>query len=97
MNDARDGVAKLDLSITYGVAPDDDCASFVKPLRAAVEDYAQQIQIELIVWKAHEVQPGLRLAAHRVNIAEGVRRRNLTVGKGIIDHRRKEIDSLHQR
>ena len=46
---------------------------------------------------AHNIQRQLRLSAHSVNIAQSVRRRNLSVHKGIIDNRRKEIRCLHNR
>ena len=44
----------------------------------------------------HEVDP-CRAAAHRIDIRERVGCRDLAEGKGVIDHRREEIDGLDER
>ena len=37
------------------------------------------------------------VAAHRVDVAQRVGRGDLSVGEGVVDDRREEIDRLHER
>ena len=50
-----------------------------------------------IVRKADDGERGQRSAAHRIYIAQGVGRSDLTEGERVIDQRGKEVDGLHQR
>ena len=59
-------------------------------------------QIELLgtFCLRHPREPGWavkRFATHRINIAQRVRRGDLTVGKRIVHDRREEIHGLHER
>src|SRR5262249_7663621 len=94
VNDAGDGHAELDLGIAHGVAADDDRAGRLTPLRTAAQNLTQPVEALLVVGEAHQVQGGLGRAGHRVDVAQGVRRRDLTVDERIIDDRWEEIDSL---
>ena len=38
-----------------------------------------------------------RTAAHRVHVAQRIRRRDLAVGEGVVDDRREEVDGLNER
>ena len=68
----------------------DHRSGFLHFICAALEDAAQDIQVE-VVWKAREIQCEERLASHRVDVAQSVGSRNLAEGVGIVYDRREEV------
>jgi len=63
---------------------------------AALQNFAQQIQIHRL-GKAYDIQRGQGPPAHRVNVAQSVRRRDLPEQIRILHHRREEIQRGDQR
>ena len=63
---------------------------------AAAQDLTEDVQIHAL-GEADEVQCSLYLAAHGVDVTEGVCRRDLAEGVGVIHHRWEEVHRLHQR
>lgn len=97
MDDAGDRVTKLDLAIAHRVPADDDGAGLLKAVDASLKHFFKPRQFRvLVVGITQEVQAGERLAAHGVDIAQGVGGRDLTIQKWIIDHWRKKVDGLDQ-
>src|SRR5918994_1148924 len=94
MNSAGHGQTVFDLFIDDAVTADDDCAAFFDLIGAAFENFSQDLDVHLSFWKADEVQACLGLAAHGVDVAEGIRRRDLPEGIRVIDNRREEIDCV---
>src|SRR5688572_9163447 len=94
MNDSGDGHAVFDLFIDDAVTAYDDRATFPDFVGAAFEDFAQDLDVHLPLGKTDEIQTGLGLAAHSVDVAERIRRRDLPKGIGVIDNRGEEIDGV---
>ena len=53
------------------------------------------LEIELVVGEAGQVERGDRHAAHGVDVAERVGRRDLAVDEGVVHDRREKVDRLH--
>ena len=65
-------------------------------LGSAAQNFAQNVQIHALR-KADKVQCSFHLAAHGIDIAQGVGRCDLAEGIGVIHHRREKIHCLYQR
>ena len=63
---------------------------------AAAQNLLHRSLIHLL-GNAHDVQRQTRLTAHRIHIAQGIRRCNLAIHKRVIHNRRKKIRRLHNR
>ena len=96
VHETGDGQAVLHAGVGDGVASREDAPRLGHFFGAAAQDLAEDVQIHALR-EADEVQCSLHLAAHGVNIAEGVCRRDLAEGVGVIHHRREEVHRLHQR
>ena len=70
-------------------------ARFGYLLGSAAQNFAQNVQIHAL-WEADKVQCSLHLAAHGIDVAQGVGRCDLAEGIGVVHHRRKKIHCLHQ-
>ena len=70
-------------------------AGFCHLFSTAAQNLAQHIQVH-ILRKTDQIQGGLYLAAHGVDIAQGVCGCDLPKGIGVVHHRRKKVHSLHQ-
>ena len=96
VDEARHRVAKLNIVIANRVAPNDGAFCFHHLRKSAANDGLQNLCIPL-VGEAHNRERGNRVAAHGVNIAQGIGCRNLSEGVRIINDGGKEIDRLDQR
>ena len=92
---AGDREAELDLGVANGVAADDGAAGRGAALRAAGDDLAEPVEVELVVGVAREVERGDRHAAHGVDVAERVGGRDLAVDERVVHDRREKVDRLH--
>src|SRR5581483_8760030 len=97
VDDAGDGHAELDLSVAHRVSANDEAARLHAAIGPAAEDLAEPVQAELVVRVADQVQGGLRLASHRVDVAQGVGGGHLAVDERVVDNGREEIDGLNDR
>ena len=70
-------------------------AGFCHFFSTAAQNLTQHVQIHLLR-EADQIQGGLYLAAHGVDIAQGVRGCNLPKGIGVVHHRREKVHGLHQ-
>ena len=61
--------------IDDGVAADHDGARFPGPLRPALEDLAEDLEIQPPLREPDDVEGGDRIAAHRVDVAQARWRR----------------------
>ena len=87
---ARHRQAVLRFLVGHGVPTGDHRSGFQYLVRAAQEDAAQDVQVE-VVRKACEVQGKERLASHGVDVAQSVGSRNLAERVGIVYDRREEV------
>ena len=96
VHETGDGQAVLYTGVGDGVASREDAPRLGHFFCAAAQDLTEDVQIHAL-GEADEVQCSLHLAAHGVNVAESVCRRDLAEGVGVIHHRREEVHRLHQR
>ena len=90
MHEANRGEAILWLVVGDGMPARDQRARLAHLLRAAAQNLGQNLGIE-VVGEADEVQGEERVAAHGVDVAEGVGGGDGAEGIGIVHHRREEI------
>src|SRR5437764_1298562 len=93
IDEARHRVAKLNIVIANRVAANDGAICFHHLRKPAANDGFQNLRIPL-VGETHNRERGNRLAAHGVNIAQGIGCRNLSKGRRVINDGGKEIDRL---
>jgi len=72
-------------------------ASFSRFLPAASQDLAEHLDVQRAPWEANDVECRAWLGAHRVDIADGVRRRDLTEDERVVDDRCEEVDGVDDR
>src|SRR5882762_4591638 len=94
MNDASDGVTKLNVIVSNRVAADDAAFRFSHLRKAAANYLFENLRIAF-VGKTYNGKRGNGFTAHGVNITQRVRRRDLSESVWVIHNRRKEIDRLH--
>ena len=92
---ARDREAVLDSRVCNGMPSCKDPARFGDFFRTAAQDLSQNVQIHTL-WETDKVQRRLHFAAHRIDITEGIGRRDLAKRIGVLHHGREEIHRLHQ-
>ncbi len=95
MDQASDGISELDLLVLHAVPAQQRAIGFVNLLGPALQDFRQIVQVALGRPRENRKR-GDRLAAHRVNVAERVGRRDRAERVRIVDNGREEIDGLHQ-
>ena len=78
-----------------GMSAGDDGAGLIGLVVAAPQNFLDGLLLHA-VGNAHDVEAELRLAAHGINIAEGIGRRDLPVKEGIVHNRRKKVRGLDQ-
>ena len=78
------------------MAAGDDDTGLVGFVGAAAE-YLSDDLVRQIAGEAGDGKRQKRLAAHRIDIAQGVGGRNRTVGVGVVNNGRKEIYRLNER
>src|SRR2546425_13349152 len=96
MDEAGDGISKLGFIVTNAMAAYDRAICFHHFRKAAGENAFQNIEIAFF-GETNQRQCSQRASTHGVNIAQSVGSSNLAESVGIVDDRRKEINSLHQR
>ncbi len=69
----------------------DNKAALVRNVLASEQDVAEEVVREFLGVPAHEVESEQRSAAHRVDVADGIRSSNPTPVARIVDHRRDEV------
>ena len=89
------GKAVLDACIRNGVPTCQNAPRFGHLFGSAAQDLAQNIQIHAFR-ETDQVQRRLHFAAHRIDIAEGIGRRDLAKRIGVLHHGREEIHRLYQ-
>ena len=92
---ARHGKAVFRFGIADGMAAGDDNAGLCRLRIAAAEHLAHGL-VRHLRRDRHDIQRELRLRAHGVNIADGVRRSDLAEHKGIVHDRREKVQRLHK-
>ena len=97
VDEAGDRQAELDLGVAHAVAAEDDGTRGSDSLRPAPQDFLEHAHRQLVVGEADNVEHGLRLAAHRVDVAERVGGGDAAVGVRVVNDRREKIDGLHER
>src|SRR6185437_2583165 len=94
---AGHGDAELELFVDDGVATDDDRAGLVDLVLPAAQDFGEDLERQLAGGETDDVERGERLAAHGVDVGEGVGGGDLAEGVGVVDDRREEVDGLDER
>ena len=90
-------VAELHFRVAHGVAAEQRDAGFAQLVVAAEEDLPDRLGVEDLVGEPGDRERGDGRAAHRVDVAQRVGRRDLSVGERVVDDRREEVDRLDQR
>ena len=96
VDEARHGEAILRLVVEDAVSAGDDRARLIGLVVPAAENLVDRGLFHLLR-HAHDVERELRLAAHRVDVRERIRRSDLAESVGIIRDRREEVHRLHER
>ena len=94
MHKARDRQAVNWLRAVDGVAARDDRARLIGLVVAAAQNFTHGFVVHR-VRQTHDIERQLRLAAHRVHIAQRVRCGDLAVQKRVIDDRREKVRRLN--
>lgn len=97
MNHAGNGHPEFDFFIDDAVTADHDRAAFFHLFSAALENLAQNFDVHLAFREANDVHARFGLAAHGVDVTQGVSRGNLAKDIGVIDDRRKKIHRVDDR
>ncbi len=95
LGDAGHGQAVLGFLVVDGVPAGELRAGLEHLLHAAAEDLAQEAEVE-VGRPGDEVHRRQRPGAHRVDVAERVRRGELPEPVRRVDHGREEVDRLHE-
>ena len=96
MDSAHNGQAVLHPVICNGVAAHQTASGLSHLLRAPLQDASQNVQIHL-VRKADDVQRSPDVAAHGVDVAQGIGCGDLAENVGVLHHGREEIQRLNDR
>ena len=94
---AGHGVAELDLAVAHGVPAEQHDAGAPQRVVSAPEDLGDGGGVDEVLGKPGDRQRGQRPPAHRVDVAQRVRRGDLAVDVRVVDDRREEVHGLHQR
>jgi hypothetical protein len=97
VHDPGDGQAVERDVVVDRVPARDDGARLRDLLRAAAQDLLEHLVREDLHRKRRERERHDRTPAHRVDVREGVRRRNRAEQTRIVDDRREEVDGLDDR
>jgi len=79
------------------VTADDESAGFVHFVLSPTKNLSENRDRELARRKADDVERRERLTPHRVDVGEGVRRRDLAEAVRVVDDGREKVDGLHER
>src|SRR5580698_822669 len=93
MNQSRNGVPEFDFCIADAVPAYNDAVGLLHFRQPAAHYLFEYVQVA-VLRKAHNRESGEGTAAHRIDIAKGVGRRNLAEGERVIYERSEEIDGL---
>ena len=93
----RDGQPELELLVDDAVPPDDDRAGLVHLVLTAAEDLGEHVGREFSSGKSDDVQRREWLTAHRIDVRQRIRCRDLPEEVRVVDDRREEVDRLHER
>ena len=96
MGQAGDGEAVFRLGVLDGVTSHDGDAGLGRLLGSAAQHLLEDAPGQ-VVGEGHDVQGGDGAGARRVDVAERVGGGNGAVVVGVVDHRREEVNRLHQR
>src|SRR5262249_51469286 len=88
-------VSKFYFFVTNRVTSQQRDACFSEFIEAATHNFPQNALIDPLRGESNKAESRLCLAAHRVNVAQRVGRRDLTERVRIIHNGREEIDRLH--
>ena len=94
MGKARHGQTVLRLVVVNGVTAGDERARLVDLVIAAAQHRVYGLARHRFR-HGHDVQAQLRLCAHRIDIRQRVRRRDLAEGVRIVINRREKVHRLH--
>ena len=94
MNGAGDRHAEFDLFVDDAMAADHHGAAFLDFFGAAFENLAENFHVHFTLGEANDIEAGLGLPAHGVNIAQRIGRGNLAKGVGIVDNGREEVHGV---
>ena len=90
-------VAEFDLAILHRVSAKQRDAGFAQLVEAAAKDLRDVVGVQAVLRKRRNRQRGERAAAHRIDVAQRVRRGDLSIDIRVVDDRREEVHRLHQR
>ena len=93
---ARDGETILRLVVENGVPTRDERACLVDLVVSAAQKRVYSL-LRHVGGNGHDVQAELRLAAHCVDVGQGVCRGDLAEGIRVVGDGREKVHSLHQR
>ena len=94
MREARDGKPVLRLFVVYAVAADYSCAGLGYLVVSALEYALYRVERQLSVRESQKVHGELRLAAHRVYVAQSVGCCDLPEHVRVVYDRREEIHCI---
>ena len=94
MHHTGDGHPVLEFFVDDRVATDHDGAGFSGPLRAAADDLAENLEVQLALRERDDIQRRLRLSAHRVDVTQRIGGRHLTENVRVVNDGRKEVHGV---
>ena len=97
MHQAGDRHAVFRFLVVDAVATDDADIGFARLVRPATQDLAEHRHRERLGGEGHDVQRQQRRRPHRVDVADGVGGRNLSVLIRVVDQRRDVVHGLRNR
>ena len=95
MDHSRDSHPIFDLLVDDAVAADDHRPCLSHLLRPAFQNFAQDLNVHLAFREADDVERGLRLRAHGVDVAHGIGCRDLPEGVGVVHDRREKVHGVN--
>ena len=97
MHDAGDRHAVFELFVDNAVAANHDRPGGRNSFGTAFENRAKDVELQCPLRESHDVERGLRIGPHRVDVAQGVCRRDLAEYVRVVDDGRKEINRVYNR
>ena len=96
MNGARHGHPEFGFRVIDGMTSNDGYTGFLRLVGRTFENLRQQVEREPLARPSHQIQSDLRIRAHRIDVAEGIRCGDRPPDIWVIDDRREEVDGLNQ-
>ena len=94
MHHAGDRHPIFEFFVDDRVAADYNSSGLSGPLRAAADDLAQHLEVQLALRERDDIQRRLRLGAHRVDVTQRVGRRHLAENVRVVNDGREKVHGV---